>query len=73
MKRNFFLYLLLFFITLTTSIIKMVKDIDFKQVIHHAKSAAMASTKEALEEKGKTNYKFQGGDSPMILHLALNR
>ena len=70
MKRNFFLYLLLFFFTLTTSVFEMAKDINFKQAIHHVKSAAIASAQAALEEKSKASYKFQDEDSPMILRLA---
>ena len=73
MKRNFFLYLLLFFFTLTTSVIEMAKAINFEQVIHHVKSAAMASAKKTLKEEGKASYKLQDEDSPMILHLALMR
>jgi len=51
----------------------MAKDINFNQVMHHVKSAAMANMKESLDEDFKTRDKFQDADPPMIIHLALIR
>ena len=73
MKRNFFLFLLLFFITLTTSVIEVAKEINFSQVVHRVKAAAMANAKETLEEDYNKGYKLQDEDPPMIIHLALIR
>ena len=73
MKRNFFLFLLLFFVTLTASVFVIAKDINFKQMIQRVSSAAVASAEEALKQDYKASSQLQDEDSPMMLHFAMMR
>jgi len=51
----------------------MAKEINFSQVVHRVKAAAIANAKETLKEDYNKGYKLQDEDPPMIIHLALIR
>jgi hypothetical protein len=71
MKRNVFLFLLLFLFTLTASIVEMAKHNNIQNWLERVKSIATSSADQGLETEAKAGSSLQDEHSPMILHFTL--
>jgi len=67
MKRNFFLFLLLFLFTVTASVNEMSHDISIERSVRKMKSFALKAAKAPFQEASRQDDHLSDQYSPMIL------